>query len=562
MLRAATYARKSTEQNGVAQDAKSVTRQVEESRLYAQRKGWTHLQEHTYSDDGISGAEFDNRPGFVRLMNALRPRADFDVLIVADLSRLGREQLETGYALKQLSQAGVRVFSYLEDREVVFDTPTEKFLMSAMNFAAEVERDKAGQRTTDVLAQKARAGHVTGGRVFGYDNVAVEVPGPDGTPHRSHVEHRINPQEAEVVRRMFLLYANQGFGYTRIAKFLNDERALAPRPQQGRPSGWAPSSVREVLLRDRYRGLVVWNRTKKRDRWGTAKRTPRPREEWVEVRVEDLRIVPEELWEAVERQRGMMERRSLRSAGGKLLGRPPGSGAKHLLAGVAVCVCGASIEARTRQQGRRRVLFYGCSAYHRKGKHVCANGLTMRADVLEEAILGTVEKVVLDPSVVQAALDEAVDRIIGDCGEKKQAELREECQRLDEELARLGQAVANGGESTTLVAEVHKREARRAEIEAAMKMRSHQNFSKWRSKTSVRKDLEGRIHDWRGLLRRRAAQGQQILRKLIDGRLLLTPHADKTPAYYEFEGTGTLTGLLAGIVPHKLASPTGFEPVS
>ena len=52
-----------------------------------------------------------------------------------------------------------------------------------------------------------------------------------------------------------------------------------------------------------------------------------------------------------------------------------------------------------------------------------------------------------------------------------------------------------------------------------------------------------------------------ILRKLIDGRLQLTPHTDETPAYYEFSGIGTLTGLLSGIVPHKLASPTGFEPV-
>ncbi len=43
--------------------------------------------------------------------------------------------------------------------------------------------------------------------------------------------------------------------------------------------------------------------------------------------------------------------------------------------------------------------------------------------------------------------------------------------------------------------------------------------------------------------------------KLIDGRLLLTPHTDQPSAYYEFEGIGTLVGLLSGIVPHKVASP-------
>jgi hypothetical protein len=50
-------------------------------------------------------------------------------------------------------------------------------------FADELEREKARQRTYDAMQRKAKAGHVTGGRVFGYDN--VEVLGPDGS--RSHV---------------------------------------------------------------------------------------------------------------------------------------------------------------------------------------------------------------------------------------------------------------------------------------------------------------------------------------------------------------------------------------
>jgi DNA invertase Pin-like site-specific DNA recombinase len=74
-------------------------------------------------DDGISGAEFANRPGFLRLMNALKPRPTFDVLVMSEESRLGREAIETAYALKQLVTAGVRVFFYLEDRERTLDSP-------------------------------------------------------------------------------------------------------------------------------------------------------------------------------------------------------------------------------------------------------------------------------------------------------------------------------------------------------------------------------------------------------------------------------------------------------
>src|SRR5712691_11016402 len=113
---AAIYARKSNDQTGVADEQKSVTRQIEHARVYAVAKGWTIDDASIYIDDGISGAEFANRPGFLRLMNALKPRPRFQVLIVSEVSRLGREQIETAYALKQLSIAGVRCFSYLEDR--------------------------------------------------------------------------------------------------------------------------------------------------------------------------------------------------------------------------------------------------------------------------------------------------------------------------------------------------------------------------------------------------------------------------------------------------------------
>ena len=48
-------------------------------------------------------------------MNALKPRPPFQVLIMSEEARLGRESIETAYALKQLITSGVRVFFYLED---------------------------------------------------------------------------------------------------------------------------------------------------------------------------------------------------------------------------------------------------------------------------------------------------------------------------------------------------------------------------------------------------------------------------------------------------------------
>src|SRR5215471_552910 len=243
---AAIYARKSTEQNGIADDQKSVARQV---------------------DDALSGATFD-RPELTRLLATLQPCPPFNALVIADLDRIGREAWETGYILKRLLTANIRIFAYQSDQEIVADSPTAKLLLNVQNFAGEVEREKARQRTADAMLRKAKAGHVTGGRVYGYRNVDVyaEAPDADGRRKRPHVVREVNPTEAEVIQRIFALCA-EGKGYKAIADILNREGVLAPVPRvTGRPRSWAASTIREILHRSLYKGEVVWNRTRKRDR--------------------------------------------------------------------------------------------------------------------------------------------------------------------------------------------------------------------------------------------------------------------------------------------------------
>src|SRR5262249_29030650 len=260
---AAIYARKSTEQNA-PEEQRSVTLQVDRAREYADRQGWTVDPAHVYTDDGVSGAEFEGRAGLMALLASLKPRARFQALIVYDKDRIGREQFETSYLLKKIDQAGVRVFEAKGGgRALVFDSPIDKMVMSVLGFAEELERDKARTRTRDALQRKAERGYVAGGRCFGYDNVVVA----DAEGRRSHVARHVNEAEAAIVRRIFELAA-EGFGLKKIAHQLNDEGALAPTPRRtGSPRGWAPSSIREVIHRELYHGVIVWGRRQKRDKW-------------------------------------------------------------------------------------------------------------------------------------------------------------------------------------------------------------------------------------------------------------------------------------------------------
>jgi DNA invertase Pin-like site-specific DNA recombinase len=346
------------------------------------RKGWTVADGHVYIDDGISGAEFANRPGFLRLMNALKPRPAFQVLVMSEESRLGREQIEVSYALKQIIMAGVRVFFYLEDRERTLDSPTDKIMLSLTTFADELEREKARQRTYDAMLRKAKNGHVCGGRTFGYDN--VDVIGQDGK--RSHVERRINEAEAAIVRRIFALRA-QGVGQNRIARMLNAERAIAPRSQQGRPRVWAPSSVHEMLFRDVYRGLITWNRTRKRNRWGQQQQAARPSGEWLERPAPELRIVSDAEWQAAHQRLTVARAQYERDTHGRRrLHRDRES--KYLLPGFGRCaLCRGGLHVRSRSHGRRRVLFYACTSHYNRGPEVCPHVEQWPMDAIDREVL-------------------------------------------------------------------------------------------------------------------------------------------------------------------------------
>jgi site-specific DNA recombinase len=158
------------------------------------------------------------------------------------------------------------------------------------------------------------------------------------------------------VRRIFEMCA-AGNGYTRIAKTLNAEGAPNPRPQQGRPAGWAHNSVYEVLHRPLYRGEMIWNRTQKRDKWGQKRPSARPEADWLRRRVPELQIVSDDGWKAAHDRLTAINARLKAFGGGR---RRRDSDSNYLLPGFARCsVCGGGMGVVTRSHGKRRAAFYG-----------------------------------------------------------------------------------------------------------------------------------------------------------------------------------------------------------
>jgi DNA invertase Pin-like site-specific DNA recombinase len=321
---AAIYAQKSTEQN-VAEDAKSVMRQVDVARAFAVAHGWTVDAEHVYVDDGISGAEFDDRPGLARLLLTAKTRPrPFDVLVRMDESRLGRDQWRTGYLLSQFKDAGLGIWYYQANRQANLADATGQFMENVYGYAAQMEREKAAARARETGRVKAAKGHVAGGVVFGYRNVRAD----------DHVDRVIVDREADVIRRIFR-EISEGRGYAKIAQGLNADAIPCSRGRR-----WAMTCVREMVFRELYRGRIVYGRTRWQDKGGRPVKVRTPESEWIIREAPALRIVPEDLWQAAHERLDRTRQTYLRSTGGKLWGRPEsGIEARHLLTGFVTCGC-------------------------------------------------------------------------------------------------------------------------------------------------------------------------------------------------------------------------------
>jgi DNA invertase Pin-like site-specific DNA recombinase len=566
---AAIYARKSTDQSDRHEDAKSVARQIEGARDYAARRGWSAADAHVYEDDGVSGAEFgERRPGLQALLAAAgQPPCPFDGLIVSEQSRLGRETIRTLAVIQQIQEAGIRIFSYLDDREITLEDDADEVQEFIRSWSSSQERRKASQRTREALARQAKAGHVTGGRKFGYDNRVVCAA--DGKRH--HVERVVNPAQARIVRRIFERYA-EGAGFKRIAHELNAERAPAPRPRADRPAGWSPGTVRVVLDDPIYLGRVVWGRTRKRDARGRRitrrAEARRPQDDWLSVERPDLRIIPDELWQRVaERRRRAAATYGPGTGRGRPAGKPAaGTESPYLLTGFCACaVCSGSLGVRSRSHGRRRAYFYECLTHVQRGSAVCANALAAPMEAADAAVLDLVEDALLCPEVVAAALEEAAARLRPDsasqAGERRRLET--ELRQIEDQLGRFVQAIGQGGEIPELVAAVRERRAQRERLQHELAALDRLARIGQLDGARLRHDLAAKLRDWRGLLRRHVQQARQILSTLLDGRLRFTPHEDAQGRYYAFEGAGRLEPLLKGVVdslPTGLVAPRGFEP--
>ena len=453
--------------------------------------------------------------------------------------------------------AGVRVFFYLEDRERTLDNALDKVMLSLTNFAAEMEREKARQRTHDALLRKAKALHVPGGAVYGYDNVEVPspIPGPDGRPKRLHVVRRVNAPQAAIVQRIFELYAS-GLGITRIAKRLNADHVPPPRRDRAR-HGWAPTAVRAILHRELYRGVVIWNRTQKVTRGGTRRQRRRPEADWVRLAAPELRLISDDVWNQVRARMAKHGEMLPRVASGRLVGRPAALDGEspYLLTGFTRCTdCDGAIGGTTQFHGtgpasaRRRVTFYGCALHRKRGPEVCGNDVVLRQDLVDLVVLGAIRDV-LDERVVHKAVDLALERLQSDKApdQARRSQRELELAAVEQRIQRGLDALLDGiGAPEELQARLREEKARKQALTEELERLRGREVVVSLDAARLKRDLVKRVKDMVGLLSRHTAQARQVLRRLLVDKIDMLPVIEAGRRGYRLSGRLTFGRLLQG----------------
>jgi DNA invertase Pin-like site-specific DNA recombinase len=341
-IRAAIYARYSTK----GQQDISVDDQIAYCKQHGERKFGSRLEVvKIYADRAKTGHGMLKRNDLNAMIEAAE-RGEFDIIIVESLDRLGRAPADLQCMFRDLEFAQIKI-------EAVNDGEVNQMLVTLRGMISFFETNNTSFRMRRHHTARAREGKILGVVSYGIRKA----------PEGSEVSHEKHPEEAKIVLRYFREFAD-GASTRTIAAGLNKDRVPPP---SGRGTVWRRQTIAKMLVNRLYIGEYVYNRCQAVLNHHTESKIERarPKADWIVTAVPHLRIVPQPLWDAV--QKSLAERSEAAGNRGHNKGKIV---IKHssLLGGIVRCsVCGADMQIVSGGTARRR---FSCSGAA-KGDDVC-----------------------------------------------------------------------------------------------------------------------------------------------------------------------------------------------
>lgn len=302
-LRAVFYARVSTEEE---KQVNALAKQVQENKDVIEAKGWELID--SYVDEGKSGTKIKGRNEYQRLLADMEGDR-FDIIVIKSQDRLQRNTKDWYIFADHLNKSGKRLFLYMDNK---FYEPSEDALITGIKaiLAEEYSRDlsKKLNNSNQRRIEKARKGEAINamgnGQTYGYNIV--------------NKKWVIDPEEAEVVRKMYELYLEL-HSVRKVRNAMND---LGYRNKKGKL--FTEEVIGRVVKNEMHKGWVILNRHHRN--FETKEIEMLPEEEWVIVKDDHEAIVSEEVWDKVNNEIQSHRNEGNNKGRGKKAGTDPLSG--------------------------------------------------------------------------------------------------------------------------------------------------------------------------------------------------------------------------------------------
>ncbi len=277
-LRVVYYARVSTDKYDQLHSLEAQKTYFE--NLLARNPNWTFIK--GYVDEGLTGTKIDKRDSFIEMMRDAK-RGKFDLICTKEVSRFARNTMDTLGCTRELLNYGVAVLFENDNLNTIDDD--SDFRLTTMASLAQEESRKTSERLKFGFRESVKNGIVLGNdSIWGYRKEKGKLV--------------IVPEEAEMVKKIFDLYANENLGIRAIAKILSDQGL---RNTNGNPFSF--STIKGILVNPKYKGFYCGNKTHK-VHFLSNEIAYVPKDEW--VMYEDHEKVPPiiscELWDKANRK--------------------------------------------------------------------------------------------------------------------------------------------------------------------------------------------------------------------------------------------------------------------
>jgi len=343
-----------------------------------------------YVDDGVSGIIFD-RPAFKQMMSDIENKK-VNCVIVKDLSRFGREYIETGRYLRRILPGhGVRFIALGDHIDTLTDS-SDNLGVSVKTLVNDAYcRDISIKTRTALNIKRDNGDYVGACPIYGYRKA-----------EDNHNQLVIDEYPAAIVRDIFRMKID-GMSALKIAEALNKLGVLCPleyKKAKGLPyagggyadkdgAKWSASTIIRILKDETYTGTLIQGRQGTLN-YKVQKSIQKPTHEWKRTESAHEQIIPIHDFDLVQR----IMRLDTRTA--------PGGESVYPLSGLLICgSCGERMTRKAVSSKGRTYLYYFCPTPKRLG---CRGAINLRAEKLHDCILESLKAQISNVASIDALL--------------------------------------------------------------------------------------------------------------------------------------------------------------